>query len=98
VPTTDIEDNVAPPSALIGLIDADEAEAAHHRVVKIAARRRAVIPASPLYGTLLQIIDYLWVDDSATISNSRDAPGGIDLSRDRPGLSRFFNPSRHRMA
>jgi hypothetical protein len=30
-------------------------------------------------------------------SRSRDALGGVDLSRDRPSLSGFFNPSRHRM-
>ena len=59
------EFNARPVPELL-IVDADEADAAHHRVVKIAARRRAVTPASPLYGTLLQIIDYLWVDDSAT--------------------------------
>ena len=32
------------------------------------------------------------------VHNNRDALGGVDLSRDRPSLSGFFNPSRHRMA
>jgi hypothetical protein len=49
--------------ALIGLIGTDEVRVAH--TARIVARRRAVIPACPLSGTL---------------------------------LSRFFNPSGHRIA
>ena len=65
----------------------------------ILARRHAWSFRHPGHPVRVHIsLNVLRSPKAQPVHNNRDALGGVDLSRDRPSLSGFFNPSRHRMA